>query len=169
LEIQLCEFCLKSGMLCNKCQAKVDSGEVDQLYIDVAKTMLEMEPRFPSLEKVRLDKVLESGAYLVLLVGRGQASRISSDQRLTKELGDRFGKRVLVLENGVKDRQFLEQLFANQHILTINIIWLPDGSTETRVVLQGRGARRLSKKRIQSLVNIAKAVRNMDLRVEYSY
>ena len=69
----------------------------------------------------------------------------------------------------MKDRQFLEQLFANQHILTINIIWLPDGSTETRVVLQGRGARRLSKKRIQSLVNIAKAVRNMDLRVEYSY
>jgi len=37
------------------------------------------------------------------------------------------------------------------------------------VVLQGRGARRLSKKRIRALVDIARKVRKMDLRVEYSY
>jgi DNA-directed RNA polymerase subunit F len=76
---------------------------------------------------------------------------------------------VLVIEEGVNDRGFLEDLFANQHIVTINIIWLPDGSTETRVVLRSRGSRRLSKKRIRALTDIAKKVRNMDLRVEYSY
>ena len=74
-----------------------------------------------------------------------------------------------MIESGTKDRKFLEDLFASQHIVTINIIWLPDGSTETRVVLQGRGTRRLSKKRIQALTSVAKKVRNMDLRVEYAY
>jgi hypothetical protein len=69
----------------------------------------------------------------------------------------------------MNDRKFLEDLFSGQQIVTINIIWLPDGSTETRVVLNSRGAKRLSKKRIQALTEIAKKVRKMDLRVEYTY
>ena len=169
MQIQLCEFCLKSGMLCNKCKAKVDSGEVSDQYIEVAKLLLGMENQYQFLQKIRLDNVLEAGGFLVLVVGKGDAAKINSDPKLTRDLGDQFNKRVLVIESGVKDRQFLEDLFTSQHIVTINIIWLPDGSTETRVVLQGRGSRRLSKKRLQALVNVAKIVRNMDLRVEYAY
>lgn len=169
MQLQLCEFCLKSGMLCYKCQSKVKSGEVSEQYIQVAKQLLDMENQYSSLQKVRLENVLEASGFLVLLVGRGDAAKINADPKLTRDLGDKFNKRVLVIESGVKDRQFLEDLFMNQHIITINIIWLPDGSTETRVVLQGRGTRRLSKKRLQALVNVAKIVRNMDLRVEYAY
>ena len=169
MQIQLCEFCLKSGMLCNKCKAKVESGEVNDQYIKVAKLLLGMENQYQFLQKVRLDNVLEAGGFLVLVVGKGDAKKINTDPKLTRDLGDQFNKRVLVIESGVKDRQFLEDLFASQHIVTINIIWLPDGSTETRVVLQGRGTRRLSKKRLQALINVAKIVRNMDLRVEYAY
>lgn len=169
MQIQLCEFCLKSGMLCNKCKAKVQSGEVSDQYIEVAKLLLSWENQFQFLQKVRLDNVLDAGGFLVLVVGKGDAAKINADPKLTRDLGDQFNKRVLVIEGGVKDRQFLEDLFASQHIVTINIIWLPDGSTETRVVLQGRGSRRLSKKRLQALVNVAKTVRNMDLRVEYAY
>jgi len=169
VQIQLCEFCLKSGMLCNKCKTKVESGEVSTDYIEVAKILLGWENQFQFLQKVRLDNVLGSGGFLVLVVDKGDSAKFNAAPKLTRDLGDQFNKRVLVIESGVKDRQFLEDLFATQHIVTINIIWLPDGSTETRVVLQGRGNRRLSKKRLQALVNVAKTVRNMDLRVEYAY
>ncbi len=156
-------------MLCNKCKTKVESGEVSTNYIEVAKTLLGWESQFQFLQKVRLDNVLEAGGFLVLVVGKGDSAKFNAKPKLTRDLGDQFNKRVLVIESGVKDRQFLEDLFSTQHIITINIIWLPDGSTETRVVLQGRGTRRLSKKRLQALVNVAKTVRNMDLRVEYAY
>ena len=169
MQIQLCEFCLKSGMLCNKCKTKVESGEVSTDYIEVAKILLGWENQFQFLQKVRLDNVLEAGGFLVLVVGKGDSAKFNAEPKLTRDLGNQFNKRVLVIESGVKDRQFLEDLFATQHIITINIIWLPDASTETRVVLQGRGNRRLSKKRLQALVNVAKTVRNMDLRVEYAY
>jgi transcription antitermination factor NusA-like protein len=169
LQIQLCEFCLKSGMLCSKCQAKVESGEVSEQYMEVAKTLLGMENQYQFLQKVKLDNVFEAGGFLILVVGRGDNARFNSAQKLIRDLGDKFNKRVLVLESGTKDRKFLEDLFANQHIVTINIIWLPDGTTETRVVLQGRGSRRLSKKRLQALISVAKKVRNMNLRVEYAY
>jgi transcription antitermination factor NusA-like protein len=156
-------------MLCNKCKSKVESGEVNDQYIKVAKLLLGVENQYQFLQKVRLDNVLEAGGFLVLVVGKGDAAKVNADPKLTRDLGDQFNKRVLVIESGVKDRQFLEDLFVSQHIVTINIIWLPDGSTETRVVLQGRGNRRLSKKRLQALINVAKTIRNMDLRVEYAY
>ena len=156
-------------MLCNKCKTKVESGEVSTDYLEVAKILLGWENQFQFLQKVRLDNVLEAGGFLVLVVGKGDSAKFNAAPKITRDLGDQINKRVLVIETGVKDRQFLEDLFATQHIVTINIIWLPDGSTETRVVLQGRGNRRLSKKRLQALVNVAKTVRNMDLRVEYAY
>jgi transcription antitermination factor NusA-like protein len=156
-------------MLCSKCQRKVESGEVSEKYMEVAKALLGMENENQFLQKVRLDNVLDAGGFLVLVVGKGDAAKFNAEPRLIRDIGDRFNKRVLVIESGTKDRQFLEELFANQHIVTINIIWLPDGTTETRVVLQGRGSRRLSKKRLQALTSVAKSVRKMDLRVEYAY
>jgi transcription antitermination factor NusA-like protein len=157
-------------MLCSKCQEKVRKGEVNDLYMKVAQYLLDVENKYPALQKARLDKAFETGGFLVLVVGRGDRNKFMTDGgKLTRDVGDSFGRRVLVIEDGVNDRGFLEDLFSSQHIITINIIWLPDGTTETRIVLQGRGARRLSKKRIKALTDIAKEVRKMDLRVEYAY
>ena len=169
MQLQLCEFCLKSGMLCSKCQTKVESGQVSDDYIEVARMLLDQENQFPFLQKVRLDNVLEAGGFLMMIVGKGDSTKFNQEPKLIRDIGDKFGKRVLVLESGTKDRKFLEDLFVSQHIITINIIWLPDGTTETRVVLQGRGNRRLSRKRLEALSTVAKKVRDMDLRVEYAY
>ena len=157
-------------MLCNKCQEKVSSGVVDDLYMKVAQFLLKIENQNPSLQKARLARVIDVGGFLVLVVGRGDRIKFTGETGgLPRDIGDAFNRRVLIIEEGANDRGFLEDLFMGQHIVTINIIWLPDGSTETRVVLQGRGARRLSQKRINALTKIAKGVRNMDLRVEYVY
>ncbi len=157
-------------MLCSKCQEKVRNGEVNDLYMKVAQYLLDVEAQYPTLNKARLNGVFDAGGFIVLVVGKGDRSKfIESTGKLIRAVGDNFNKRILTIEEGVNNRGFLEDLFENQHIITINIIWLPDGSTETRVVLQGRGARRLSKKRIRALVDIARKVRKMDLRVEYSY
>ena len=157
-------------MLCSKCQEKVSNGEVTDQYMKVARYLLDNENKYPEIQKARLNGVFEVGGYLVLVVGRGDRNKFATQGgRLTRDLGDEFKKRVLVIEESQNDRGFLEDLFDNQQIITINIIWLPDGTTETRVVLQGRRARRLSKKRISAMTEIAKRVRKMDLRVEYSY
>ncbi|MFQ6052733.1 MAG: hypothetical protein ACE5OO_00695 [Candidatus Bathyarchaeia archaeon] len=156
-------------MLCSQCQEKIRSGAVSDIYMRVARFLLDIENQYPLLQKARLRRVEEVGGFLVLVVNRGDRSKLMSyGGKLTRAVGDEFRKRVLVLEEGVSDRRFLEDLFSGQRIVTINIIWLPDGSTETRVVLRRRRARRLSKKRMQALLKIAKKVRNMNLRVEYA-
>ncbi|MBS7651854.1 MAG: hypothetical protein QXD04_05670 [Candidatus Bathyarchaeia archaeon] len=168
MQTQLCEFCLKSGMLCSKCQEKIRKGLVNNLYIKTAQLLLKVESQFPLLQKARLVNVFEAGGYLVLIVGQGdQAKFLSYGGKLSKLIREGLNKQhLLILEEGLNDRKFIEELFSNQQIVTINIIWLPDGSTETRVVLKGRG-KELSKKRIKALSDAAKRIRNMNLRVEY--
>mgnify|MGYP005831059999 CR=1 FL=1 len=157
-------------MLCSKCREKIRSGSISEIYMKVASYLLGIENNYPSLQKAKLNNVIESGNYLVLSVGRGDQPKFHSmGGKLIREIGDHFRKRVLVIEEGLSDRRLLEELFSTQQILTINIIWLPDGSTETRIVLKKRGSKRLSNKRIQSLIDVAKKIRNMNLRVEYAF
>jgi transcription antitermination factor NusA-like protein len=105
---------------------------------------------------------------LALVVGRGDVPRLLGyGGKIIKALGAEVGKAVRVLEYGAEDRKFLEDLFAPLSIVAINTIWLPDGTTETRVILRKRRGRR-SPFNVKALKEIARKVHNMALRVEFA-
>ncbi|MCS7096092.1 MAG: hypothetical protein RMK50_03380 [Nitrososphaerota archaeon] len=163
----LCSFCLKSGILCQKCSSKVRSGEVTELDLKIAQLLLSLEETYPSLQNVYFHKAVDAGRTLAIIVGKGDAPRLlGQGGRIIKTLSEKTGKNIRVLEHGVDDRKFLEDLFAPFSIVTINTIWLPDGTTETRVILRRKGRMRAFD--IESLKNIAQEVRGMTLRVEFA-
>jgi len=168
LKMGLCSFCLKSGILCQKCLAKLKSGEVTETDLRVARLLLSMEEKFPSLQNVYFHKTIETGRTLAIVVGQGDVPRLLGyGGKIVKTLSEETGKSIRVLENGVDNRKFLEDLFAPLSIMTINTIWLPDGSTETRVIL-GRKRGSHSSLDVKALKEIASKVRNITLRVEYA-
>lgn len=164
----LCSFCLKSGILCQKCLAKVKSGEVSETDLKVARLLLSLEEKFPPLQNVYFHKTIDADRTLAIVVGPGDVPRLLGyGGRIVKALSEETGKSIRILENGVDDRKFLEDLFAPLSIMTINTIWLPDGTTETRVILgRKRGAR--SSLDMKALREIASKVRNITLRVEFA-
>ena len=163
----LCSFCLKSGILCQKCSAKVKSGEVSETDLRVARLLLSLEEKFPSLQNVYFHKTVETDGTLAIVVGPGDVPRLLGyGGKIIKTLGEETGRSIRVLENGVDNRKFLEDLFAPLNILTINTIWLPDGSTETRVILGRKRGR--SSLDVKALKEIASKVRNITLRVEFA-
>jgi transcription antitermination factor NusA-like protein len=87
--------------------------------------------------------------------------------KIIKTLGEETRKSVRVLEYGVDDRKFLEDLFMPLSILTINTIWLPDGTTETRVILKRKRGSQMPFD-LKALKEIASKVRKMSLRVEFA-
>ena len=168
MKTQLCNFCLKSGILCSKCQKKVRLGEISETYLRIARLLLSSESKHPHLQDLDLRKAVEAQGVLVLIVGQGDASRLLGyGGKIIRALREETGLRIHVLEDGVDDRKFLEDLFAPFTILTINTIWLPDGTTETRVILKQRG-RRTPPINVKAMKAIAKKVRNMVLRIEFS-
>jgi transcription antitermination factor NusA-like protein len=168
LKMGLCSFCLKSGILCQKCQAKLKSGEVSETDLRVARLLLSLEEKFPSLQNVSFHKTIDAGRTLAIVVGPGDVPRLLGyGGKIMKTLGEETGKSIRVLENGVEDRKFLEDLFAPVGIMTINTIWLPDGTTETRVILKRKRRPRFSLD-VNALKEIASKVRNITLRVEFA-
>lgn len=164
----LCSFCLKSGMLCQKCLGKLKSGEVSELDLKIARSLLSLEEKYPSLQNVYFHGAVDAGKTLAIVVGLGNVPRLLGfGGKIIKALGEETGKSIRVLEYGVDDRKFLEDLFAPLGILTINTIWLPDGTTETRVILRKRRGSQPPFD-VKALKEIASKVRNMTLRVEFT-
>jgi transcription antitermination factor NusA-like protein len=168
VKTELCNFCLKSGILCSKCQGKLKSGKVSEVDFKIARSLLSLEEQYPSLQDVRFHKAVESDRVIAILVNKGDVPRLlSHGGKIIKALGEKTGKIIRVLEYGVTERKFLEDLFIPLSILTINTIWLPDGTTETRVILK-RGGRKRLPLNVKSSRDIAQKLRGMTLRVEYA-
>jgi len=164
----LCSFCLKSGILCQKCLAKVKSGEISELDLKIARLLLSLEEKYPPLQNVYFHKAIEADRTLAIVVGSGDVPRLLGfGGKIIRALGDETGKSIRVLEYGADDRKFLEDLFAPVSIMAINTIWLPDGSTETRVILRRRRGMHSSFD-VKALKEIASKVRNITLRVEFA-
>jgi len=166
MKTELCSFCLKSGILCQKCSSKVKAGEITQLDLKIARLLLSLEDKYPSLQNVCFYKAVDVEKTLAIIVGHGDVPKLLGySGKIVKTIGDETGKNVKVLEYGVDDRKFLEDLFIPFSILTINTIWLPDGSTETRVILKRKRGSQLPYD-LKALKEIASKVRKMSLRVE---
>jgi len=168
VKTQLCNFCLKSGILCSNCQSKVKSGQISDTYLEIARLLLSLEKKYPPLQNVYFHEAVEADGVLALIVGRGDVSRLLGyGGKIIRAIGEKTGKRIRILEHGGDDRKFLEDLFAPLPVVTINTIWLPDGTTETRVILRKRG-RRPPPINVKAMKQITKKVRNMVLRIEFS-
>lgn len=166
--VNICHFCLKSGILCPKCQAKLRIGEISKTDLEIGRLLLSLETVYPPLQEVYFHKAVETDGVFALIVGRGDVARLLSyGGKIVRAISEKTGKSVRVLEYGVDDRKFLEDLFAPLSIIAINTIWLPDGSQETRVILRKRG-RKPSPSYIDGLKQVAQKVRSMTLRVEFA-
>jgi transcription antitermination factor NusA-like protein len=155
-------------MLCQKCSARLESGEISELDMKIARTLLSLEEKYPSLQNVYFHRAFEVDRTLAVIVGQGDVPRLLGyGGKIIKTLAEETGKSIRILEVGVDNRKFLEDLFAPLSIMTINTIWLPDGSTETRVILKRRRGSHPSFD-FDALKEIARKVRDMILRVEFA-
>ncbi|MCX8171131.1 MAG: hypothetical protein N3E47_04055 [Candidatus Bathyarchaeota archaeon] len=168
MKTELCQFCLRSGILCSKCRAKIEKGEVTQRDLEIARLLVSIEEEYPLLQDVYFHGSVETDNVLAILVRRGDLNKILSyGGKIIKFLESKTGKTIRVLEYNSSERKFIEDLFAPLTVLAINKIWLPDGSIETRVILKGKD-RKKSSLNVNAMGEIAKKVKGITLRVEFS-
>jgi len=160
-------FCVKSGILCRRCEEKVQKGLITPLDLKVIQKMVELEKDHPVLQDVTYHRSVEAADMMAVLVDKKDLPRLlGGGAKVVRELSDSFGKRVKLISFGGDDRAFLEDLFSPLSIFTINTIWIPDGSTETKVILSGRGPRNMPVD-LEMVKTIAKDLKGMTLRVQF--
>ena len=160
-------FCVKSGTFCRKCQEKIEKGQITDLDLKIIRLLTELEKQNPALQDVTYQKAVEAENSVVILLDKRDMGKVLSDGAKTVHaISDSLGKKVKILSYGGDDRQFLEDLLNPLSILTLNTIWIPDGTTETKVILSGREPRRMPVD-LEAAKGLAKQLRNMSLRIEF--
>ncbi|RLG84008.1 MAG: transcription elongation factor [Thermoprotei archaeon] len=146
MKYPLDRICIKSGILCPRCQRLVDSGIVDRYEIPIMKELIDLEERvFKELRKGNYKKAYQSGDLIVIVV-EGISDPKALD-RAGKELSHRLNAKVKIVERTGDTRRLVEQVVYPATLLGVNSLWLPDGSEQIIIRIYRRDQRFISGKK----------------------
>ncbi len=107
-------FCVKSGILCRRCEEKLAKGQVSDLDLKVIQRIVELEKDNPFLQDVTYHRAVQADGVMAVLVDkRDMPKLLGGGAKIVKELGESFGKRIKLIGYGGDDREFLEDLFSH--------------------------------------------------------
>lgn len=132
MRIPLDQLCVKSGVLCPRCESLVRSGAVTELDIEVMRALLRAEsaPDFRFLrESGYVRSVKLSSIVVVQLDVPGVDSR--SLLKLAKHLEGELGSRVRIINSKhASTKDLVRSIIQPARVLGVNTLWLPDGTME---------------------------------------
>ena len=162
----ICAFDAKIGILCPKCDAKVKGGSISKIDVDASMKLVKLAEKHSELDEIDLLRAFEVDGDYVLVLKTGDPLSLRTNSSLGKLVESEFDRKVWMIEGDGTDRRVLEDLFFPLKLLTVNIVWLPDGSKLTRVIISGKRTDNSHVDLGQSK-RIMKDVRGMDLIVEF--
>jgi hypothetical protein len=167
LKIPICTFDAKTGILCAKCETKLRLGQLKQADVEGAIKLTKLADRNQDINKFTLMGAAKVDGDFVLILRGSDISVLRSNTMLATKFEDEFQTKVWFVEAEANDKRFIENLFFPIKVLTVNLIWLPDGNKLTRVVVDGKSDNFFeSKTTIEKIKKIAKEIRNIELLVE---
>ncbi|MFQ5951162.1 MAG: hypothetical protein ACE5KH_03660 [Candidatus Geothermarchaeales archaeon] len=153
-----------TGSLCSSCESRLSEGSISRLDVDISVHLGRETKSDNELDRVRFMYALYVDDYIILFFKRGDlAAFLAHGKDILRGIKKKFRANVLAVEYHPNLRQFLEGIFYPTPVTALNVIWLPDGTRETRVIL----GRRAHHKKVGIATKIAKKVRNVDVKVEY--
>jgi len=165
LKYPLDRICVKSGILCPRCQRLVDQGIVDEFEKDIIRELIDLEEKgFRSLRKGVYKKAYRSGDLVVVVVEG--VNDFKALDRASRELSNRLGYRVKIVEKTGDQRRLIEQIIYPATLLGVNTLWLPDGSEQT-VIRVLRKDQRIIGSRKSSYEEIISKIMGREARIRY--
>lgn len=165
MKTPICSFDAKTGVLCARCEAKLEAGELSPIEIEIAIKLTRLAEREHEVNTLSMVSATKSGLDSVLFLKGSDISFLRSNPELLKKVEAEFGGTVWFIEAQATGRRFIENLFFPSKVLNMNFFWLPDGKKLTRVLIDRRDPKNEFK--TTRILDIAKDLRNVDLIIEY--
>jgi hypothetical protein len=141
------------------------SGGITQDDVDASIKLVRLADRNQEINKFTLVRGARVNGDFVLVLRSPDVSVLRSNSELASKIEKEMGEKVWFVETEASDRRFIENLFDPFKVLSVNFFWLPDTNKLTRVIVaDDPKAARVSIEKVQK---IAKAVRNIELLVEF--
>ena len=144
VNIPLDKICVKTGVLCPRCQRIMDSGRYDEIDLEVMRALVSIEQRVEGSELEYVKSYLFGNKLVVLVkTNRGE---------LPKDLGKhieaaldnpRIGN-VIVIPTDEDPQRLVEYVIRPYKIIDMKRVYLPDGSETVTILVPLNAAPKLS-------------------------
>ncbi|MDD1764536.1 MAG: hypothetical protein LUQ46_00785, partial [Candidatus Methanomethyliaceae archaeon] len=71
MKTPICFFCAKSGVLCPRCQEKLDKGDVTEADVEVSKWFIDYEAKNPQLKDYVIHRTVKVPKMMIIMVSGG--------------------------------------------------------------------------------------------------
>jgi hypothetical protein len=141
------------------------AGHITQDDVEASTKLAKIADKNQDVNKFTLVRGVRVDGDLVLVLRSSDVIAVRGNEALAEKIESDFGQKVWFVESEASDRRFIEGLFHPLKVLSVNLFWLPDGNKLTKVIASGNVAR--SRFNLGKVQKIAKAVRNIELMVEF--
>ncbi len=143
MKIPICHFCAKSKILCPICQDKLNKGEISQADIEVSEVLIELEEKYPQIRGLTLVKAVKPmpNVILALYTSKDEVRQIFN--KISKEIQDKKGILLKFVKRTSSIRRIIDDIISPVKVVSINTVWLPDGSWESNIYISHRDRKKL--------------------------
>lgn len=162
----ICTFDAKTGILCTKCETKLRLGHLTHADIEGAIKITKLAEHNPDIDKFTMISASKIDEDFVLVLRGSDISVLRANKDISRIMEDGFHSKVWFVEAEATDRRFIENLFFPAKILTVSLVWLPDGNKLTKVIVAGTNNFEWPIN-VEKIKKIANEIRNIELLVEF--
>lgn len=166
MKTPICSFDAKTGILCSKCESKLKAGHLSIGDIEASMKLTELADKNNIIDKFTLVGAHKIDEELILILPTSDISILRSNMDLLNFIKKKFNNGVWFIESGATERRFIENLIFPVKIVSINLVWLPDGNKLTKIIIS-KTKNQNTKIDTALITKIAKEMRNIELLVEY--
>ncbi len=144
MELPICYFCARTKVLCPKDQKRLEGGEITELDVDIAHELVILkEKKYPQLDRLSFKKAVRIDENTFLLVRNSFNVEKRVLFQVARTLSSKGYGRVRFVEQLPNIRDLVEQILYPVRVQGVDIIWLPDGTSEYNVRINKLYSRRL--------------------------
>jgi len=131
-------------VLCSKDQKRLEEGEISELDVDIAHELVMLkEKKFPQLDRLSFKKAVRINNNTFLLVQNSTSIEKRVLLQVAKMLSSKGYGKVRFIEQLPDIRDLIEQILYPVRVQGVDIIWLPDGTSEYNVRVNRMYSRRM--------------------------
>ena len=148
------------------CEAKLKSGSITQDDVEAATKLIGLADRNQEINKFTLIRGTRVHGDFVLVFRGSDVTVLRGNEELANKIEKQIGQKVWFIETEASDRRFIESLLHPLKVLSVNFFWIPEANKLTKVIIADDDKN--TSVNIDKVQKIAKAIRNIELLVEFN-
>jgi hypothetical protein len=156
LRTPVCQFDLKSGVLCPKCEAKLRENIVSELDIKIMAALLDEEKKFIFLQKSEYIKSIELYGVIYIFIKFEEDVSQTQLSLLETRLEAKTKRKVRLFMDSDNFNEFVGSLISPARLVSITKIWLPDGTEELGLLIDSKSKMTITPDILTEIVRLLK-------------